>query len=51
MGDMKMHAKYLSGNLKERDPLEDLRVDGRIFDRTLQKWCGKMSRGISGELI
>jgi hypothetical protein len=38
MGEMKMHTKFWSGNLKGRHHLEDLGVDRRI----VLKWILKM---------
>jgi hypothetical protein len=35
-----MHTKFLSENLKGKDHLEDLGVDDRILECSLEKWCG-----------
>jgi hypothetical protein len=41
-----MHAKFWFENLKRRDYLEDLDIDGSIIlKRMLEKWGGKVWTG------
>jgi hypothetical protein len=59
MGEMKIHTKFWSENLKGRDHSEDLGVDGRIMMKCMlgkqdeKVWTGFiwLKVGIVGELL
>jgi hypothetical protein len=47
MGRGEVHTGFWWGNLRERDYLEDLGVDGRVISRWIFiKWDGGWGRGM-----
>jgi hypothetical protein len=48
-GTGEVHRRFWSGDLMEREHLEDLRVDGRItLKRIFKEWGGGNAQNLSG---
>jgi hypothetical protein len=46
MGDKEVRTRFWLGDLRERDHLEDLGVDGRILKWIVQKWDEELWSGL-----